>query len=81
VPFADCGGDNEVTLFATGSEVHVAVNGLTARPGLQLSRHPGAAHRPAARRREGDLDPRSFIILEGLHGYATPRRREYYDLK
>jgi phosphoribulokinase len=25
--------------------------------------------------------PRPFIILEGLHGYATPRLREHYDLK
>lgn len=27
------------------------------------------------------VQPRPFIILEGLHGYATPRLREHYDLK
>jgi phosphoribulokinase len=27
------------------------------------------------------VTPRPFIILEGLHGYATPRLREHYDLK
>ena len=27
------------------------------------------------------VEPRRFIILEGLHGYATPRLREAYDLK
>lgn len=27
------------------------------------------------------VEPRRFIILEGLHGYATPRLREHYDLK
>ena len=27
------------------------------------------------------VTPRRFIILEGLHGYATPRLREHYDLK
>lgn len=27
------------------------------------------------------VEPRPFIILEGLHGYATSRLREHYDLK
>lgn len=27
------------------------------------------------------VEPKRFIILEGLHGYATPRLREHYDLK
>jgi phosphoribulokinase len=27
------------------------------------------------------VTPQPFIILEGLHGYATPRLREHYDLK
>lgn len=27
------------------------------------------------------VQPRRFIILEGLHGYATARLREHYDLK
>jgi phosphoribulokinase len=27
------------------------------------------------------VTPRPFVILEGLHGYATPRLREHYDLK
>ena len=27
------------------------------------------------------VTPRPFIILEGLHGYATSRLREHYDLK
>jgi phosphoribulokinase len=27
------------------------------------------------------VTPLPFIILEGLHGYATPRLREHYDLK
>lgn len=27
------------------------------------------------------VEPKRFIILEGLHGYATPRLRDAYDLK
>jgi phosphoribulokinase len=27
------------------------------------------------------VEPRRFIILEGLHGYSTPRLREHYDIK
>ena len=27
------------------------------------------------------IEPKPFIILEGLHGYSTPRLREHYDLK
>jgi phosphoribulokinase len=27
------------------------------------------------------IEPRRFIVLEGLHGYATPRLRQHYDLK